>query len=84
MTEDGLLQHIFDRLGYAESGQAIFSADEAAEWPDGALDALTKAGLLKPAQPAQVIECTGCEESCAMRVNTISLPILLSMGDNGS
>jgi hypothetical protein len=69
MTEDALLEHIFNRLAYSETGQAIFSASESVEWPDGALDGLTEAGLLASAQPARVIECRGCEENCVMPVH---------------
>ena len=69
MREGALLEHIFARLADSETGQAIVSAAEAAEWPDGALEALTKAGLLAPAQPARIIDCRGCEENCAMPVH---------------
>lgn len=69
MTENGLLEYIFDRLGRADAAEEIFGADEAADWPAGALDTLTKAGLLRRAQPTQVIECTGCEENCIMPVH---------------
>jgi hypothetical protein len=64
MTENGLLELILDRVGRADSAEEIFGADETAEWPVGALKALTKAGLLRPARPAQVIECDGCERYC--------------------
>ena len=68
MTENGLLEHIFGRLSHSDLGEALFGADETADWPDGALAVLTKAGLLRPAQPAQVIECDGCERNCFMPV----------------
>src|ERR1700733_4629194 len=68
MTASGLLGHIFERLSRSDSGVEIFGADEAAEWPDGALNALSKAGLLRLAQPAMVIECDGCERNCVMQV----------------
>jgi len=69
MTEDGLLEQVLDRLGRSGAAEEIFGADEAADWPPGALYALNKAGLLRRAQPAQVIECTGCEQNCAMPVH---------------
>jgi hypothetical protein len=71
MTASDLLEQILDRLGRAESPEAIFGIDEAADWPGGALDKLTKAGLLKRAQPAQSIECKGCERYCFMPVHTL-------------
>jgi hypothetical protein len=68
VTNEGLLELVLDRLARAESADEIFGADETAEWPDGALDILTKAGLLRLAQPARVIECHGCERNCFMPV----------------
>ncbi len=69
MTESGLLEHIFERLCRADSGQEIFGADEAAQWPGGALEVLIKSGLLERAEPARVIECDGCERNCFMPVH---------------
>jgi hypothetical protein len=69
MTESGLLEHIFERLSRADSGQEIFGADEATLWPGGALEVLIKSGLLERAEPAQVIECDGCERNCFMPVH---------------
>jgi hypothetical protein len=68
MTESDLLEHIFERLSRADSGQEIFGADEAAQWPGGALEVLIKSGLLDRAEPAQVIECDGCERNCFMPI----------------
>jgi hypothetical protein len=69
MTESGLLEHIFDRLSRADSGEEIFGADEVAQWPESALEALVKSGLLERAEPARVIECDGCERNCFMPVH---------------
>jgi len=69
MTEGDLLEHIFERLSRADSGQELFGADEAAQWPESALDVLVKSGLLERAEPAQVIECDGCERNCFMPVH---------------
>jgi hypothetical protein len=69
MTEGGLLEHIFERLSRADSGQEIFGADEAVQWPESALEALIKFGLLERAEPAQIIECDGCERNCFMPVH---------------
>jgi hypothetical protein len=71
MTENGLLEYILDRLGRADSAEEIFGADEAAGWPAGALESLTKARLLHRAQPAQAIECYGCEQHCFMPVHVL-------------
>jgi hypothetical protein len=69
MTESDLLEHIFERLSRADSGQEIFGADEAAQWPGGALEGLIKSGLLERAEPARVVECAGCERNCFMPVH---------------
>lgn len=69
MTASGLLEAVLDRLGSAEAAEAFFGADEAADWPPGALDVFLKHGLLRRAQPAQVIECRDCEENCFMPVH---------------
>lgn len=69
MTESGLLKAVLDRLGSAEAAEAFFGADEATDWPPGALDVFLKDGLLRRAQPAQVIECRDCEENCFMPVH---------------
>jgi hypothetical protein len=74
MTEQELLAYILGRLRRTESMQELFAADEIAEWPDGAFDTLAKAGLLRPASPAQVLTCIGCEQYCSMPIN--SLPAL--------
>jgi hypothetical protein len=61
MTASGLLEHIFERLSRADSGEEIFGADEVAQWPESALEALVKSGLLERAEPARVIECDGAQ-----------------------
>lgn len=68
MTESDLLEAVLDRLGSAEAAESFFGADEVADWPPGALEAFIRHGLLRRAQPAQVIECRGCEENCFMPV----------------
>ena len=42
----------------------FFGAHEVAQWPDGALDWLTKAGILLEAEPAEEILCEECQERC--------------------
>lgn len=69
MTRADLLESIFERLAGAGAAKALFSADETAAWPAGALETLVNAGMLQQAQPASVVECTGCEENCNMPVH---------------
>lgn len=68
MTENGLLEYILDRLGRAETAKEFFGADEVGGWPDRALDTFIQIGLLRVAQPAQAVECKGCERYCFMPV----------------
>ena len=71
MTENGLLEYIFDRLGRSGAAEEIFGADEAANWPAGTLDLIIKVGLLRRAEPAQAIECNGCEQYCFMPAHVL-------------
>ncbi|MHB1175453.1 MAG: hypothetical protein ACYCZJ_10060 [Sulfuriferula sp.] len=66
MTRADLLESILERLAGAGAAKALFSADETAAWPAGALETLVNASMLQQAQPASVVECTGCEENCLM------------------
>jgi hypothetical protein len=68
MTENDLLEHIFERLSGAGAGMEVFGGEETAQWPKGALEILAKSGLLERTEPAQVIECDGCERNCFMPV----------------
>ena len=69
MTRADLLESVLERLARAGPVKAIFSADEIAAWPAGTLATLFNAGMLQQAQPASVLECTGCEENCIMPVH---------------
>lgn len=69
MTENTLLTYMLDRLSSSKDGQAVFTADEIENWPSGLLNTFQKTGLLQSMQPAKVIECSGCEESCFMPVH---------------
>lgn len=69
MTRADLLESVLERLARAGAAKAIFSADEIAAWPAGTLATLVNAGMLQQAQPASVVECTGCEENCIMPVH---------------
>ena len=69
MTKSGLLEQIFERLCSAGSGEEIFGADEAAEWPTDPVQVLIKSGMLECTEPARVIECDGCERNCFMPVH---------------
>ena len=42
----------------------LFAAHEVARWPEGALDWLMRAGILREAEPAEDVFCEECEEGC--------------------
>ena len=43
---------------------ATFSADEVAQWPQGALDRIMATGLVREVAPADGLVCDQCEEAC--------------------
>ncbi|MCZ7583354.1 MAG: hypothetical protein M5R36_08505 [Deltaproteobacteria bacterium] len=47
---------------------ASFDGEDDLRWPKGTIDQFVKAGLLKPAEPARVIRCDGCERECFEQV----------------
>lgn len=55
----------------AGGGEPVhFTECELAEWPAGAVAQLKAAGLLVKGPPADVVSCPGCEENCAMPVES--------------
>ena len=48
------------------------SDEELDDWPEAAVRALKKTGLLTPASPASSATCAGCEQQCFMPVETLS------------
>jgi hypothetical protein len=63
-----LLDHILQRVDMMPEGSNVFTADEVAGWPEGALDFFVNHRLLSPTTPANSLECDGCEERCFMQV----------------
>ena len=45
----------------------LFAAHEVATWPKGTLGWLTRAGVLREADPADEILCDECEEACQIK-----------------
>lgn len=69
MREKDLLKTIFERLSRLGGMSNVFSADELADWPFGALELFKAQNLLAEADLAQSVECKGCEQYCIMPVN---------------
>jgi hypothetical protein len=71
MNNGAGLAQLLQRLGESADADAFFGADEVLDWPEGTLDALTGAGLLRPAPAARILECSGCEENCLQPVHVV-------------
>jgi len=71
MTFDDVLSDLLANLRTAKQ-PVLISWDEVQQFPDNALDSLVELELLKPAPPAQSLECYGCDKHCFMDV--IALP----------
>ena len=58
MCDEGL-QALWTRF---DVRQPLFTGDDIAEWPDGCLDRLMTAGLLRETANAQSVVCDACAE----------------------
>lgn len=70
MNHADALAALLDRVAAAAGEAALFSERELAEWPVAALARLKTEGLLVKGMPADTVTCPGCEEDCAMPVET--------------
>ena len=70
MTYNDVLGELLAHLR-AKNKTITIDWDTVQEWPDGALKAFLKIGLLKAAPAAQTLECHGCEKHCFMDVVTL-------------
>jgi hypothetical protein len=59
---DELVRQLLLRVQSKVPGARIVTPDEVAEWPEGALDALVREGVLQASQPATTVECDACFE----------------------
>lgn len=71
MDADAVIASLKARFAGNKSGRIVITADEVAEWPHGLFDKLLEDKLLTPTEPAQALECRGCEQYCFMPVNII-------------
>lgn len=65
-----MLEDVFQELlGYLIAEKDfVIGWSQIRHWPDGTVDCLVTAGLLKPGNLSTDIECTGCFEQCLMPV----------------
>ena len=62
MTLEGVLQELIDRLSPGSDHTVAW--EQVREWPPGTIDVFQKAGWIRLASPASIVECCGCEENC--------------------
>lgn len=72
MTPLDALVEVLARVG--ANGEVFLSEHELDEWPAGAVSALKAQKLIAKAPPATSVICSGCEENCAMSVETTPAP----------
>ena len=71
---DELLGQLVQRARSELPSDRIVTADEAAEWPEGAFDALLREGILQEVQPAMTVECDACFERHVEVVEYVEVP----------
>lgn len=64
MRADELLASLKARFKGNKANEIIIGADDIADWPEGVFAIFEQGKFLVPADPANCIECTGCEEAC--------------------
>jgi hypothetical protein len=67
MTLEDVLLELTQYLGNEVT--FIVGWDQIKYWPDGALEVFQDCGWIKPATPASMVECPGCEQNCYMPVH---------------
>lgn len=72
MQADDVLASLKTRFAGQKTRHITVTADEIDDWPDGFFDRLLSAKLLAPTDPAQSLECPGCERACPMPVTLIA------------
>lgn len=68
---DALLE-LLERVGASRDAAALVSDEELSRWPAEAVRQLKAQRLLAKASPAASVVCPGCEQECAMPVQTVS------------
>jgi hypothetical protein len=64
-------QFVLDRL---RAKEPVFTADEAACWPDGLLDQLLAEGIVQPAENARSVACDACGHDHVEEVTFVESP----------
>ena len=69
MSPEDVLAEMLARVG--SSSEVFITEHDLNHWPAGAVVALKAQKLIRKAPPAITVVCPGCEEHCAMPVETI-------------
>ena len=72
MTPLGAFVEVLARVG--AGGEVFATEHELNQWPADAVSAMKSQKLVSKAPPATSVICPGCEENCAMPVETIPAP----------
>jgi len=72
MTSDEALIELLQRLAARHDAAVYVTNQEISEWPNDALPALKRQGLLQKGKPAQSTVCPGCEQECIMPIHSLS------------
>ncbi len=70
MTPLEALLELLERVGASGGTTALLNEDELSHWPAEAVRELKSKRLLVKASPAASVVCPGCEQECAMPVQT--------------
>jgi len=70
MTPLDALLELLERVGARRDAAALVSEEELSLWPVEAVRSLKAQKLLAKASPATTVVCPGCEQECAMPVET--------------
>lgn len=69
MTPVSVLVEVLARVG--AGGDVFITERDLKQWPANAVSAMKSQNLIRKASPATSVVCPGCEENCAMPVETI-------------
>ena len=68
MTLLSVLRQLLDRLGHSDQNLLLLTWADVKAWPDGLLQSLIDATLLRKTSPANSLVCPGCDYACPMEV----------------
>lgn len=70
-TNHKLITEILDRIGTGVPSALLIHNENVNNWSQSAFKAIQTMGIIKPASPAKIIDCPGCEDACLMPVEVM-------------